>query len=120
MEDAFESVIGAIYMAQGWEKAQSYVLRPLEEHLHRVEDGSTRVRDYKTMLQELVQRRAASHVSYELLSATGPDHAKVFEFAVRLNDEVLGTGKGPSKKAAEQQAARQALEILNNRKKKEA
>ena len=120
MEDAFESVIGAIYMDQGWEKAQSYVLRQLEEHLHRVEDGSTRVRDYKTMLQELVQRRADSHVSYELLSATGPDHAKVFEFAVKLNDEVLGTGKGPSKKAAEQQAARQALEILNKRIKKEA
>ena len=120
LEDAFESVIGAIYMDQGWEKAQSYVLRQLEDHLNKVEDGSTKVRDYKTMLQELVQRKADSHVVYELLCASGPDHAKVFEFAVKLNNEVLGTGKGPSKKAAEQQAARQALEILNKRIKKEA
>ena len=117
LEDAFESVIGAIYMDQGWEKAQSYVLRQLEDHLNKVEDGSTKVRDYKTMLQELVQRKADSHVVYELLCASGPDHAKVFEFAVKLNNEVLGTGKGPSKKAAEQQAA---LEILNKRIKKEA
>ena len=120
LEDAFESVIGAIYMDQGWEKAQSYVLRQFEDHLNKVENGSTKVRDYKTMLQELVQRKADSHVVYELLCASGPDHAKVFEFAVKLNNEVLGTGKGPSKKAAEQQAARQALEILNKRIKKEA
>ena len=120
LEDAFESVIGAIYMDQGWEKAKSYVLRQLEDHLNKVENGSTKVRDYKTMLQELVQRKADSHVVYELLCASEPDHAKVFEFAVKLNNEVLGTGKGPSKKAAEQQAARQALEILNKRIKKEA
>ena len=69
---------------------------------------------FKNIVQNLVPAKIL------LLSATGPDHAKVFEFAVKLNDEVLGTGKGPSKKAAEQQAARQALEILNNRKKKEA
>lgn len=115
LEDSFEAVIGAIYMDQGWEKAQAYVIRQLEEHLHQVETGGTKVRDYKTMLQELVQRKADSKISYELLAATGPDHAKVFEFAVRLNEEVLGTGKGPSKKAAEQQAARIALEKLQSK-----
>lgn len=120
LEDAFESVIGAIYMDQGWEKAQNYVIRQLAEHLQRVEDGSSKVRDYKTMLQELVQRQADSHISYELLCATGPDHAKMFEFSVKLNNEVLGTGKGHSKKAAEQQAACQALKILQETNKKEA
>ena len=52
-------------------KAQSYVLRQLEDHLNKVENGSTKVRDYKTMLQELVQRKADSHVVYELLCASG-------------------------------------------------
>ena len=113
LEDAFESVIGAIYMDQGWEKAQRYVLAQLEEHLQQVESGHSQVRDYKTMLQELVQRKADSHVVYEMVSATGPDHAKEFEFAVKLNNKILGIGRGPSKKAAEQKAAKEALEKLN-------
>ena len=65
------------------------------------------------MLQELVQRKADSHVVYEMVSATDPDHAKEFEFAVKLNNKILGIGRGPSKKAAEQKAAKEALEKLN-------
>lgn len=113
LEDAFEAVIGAIYMDQGWIKALNYVIRQLEEHLKQVETGVSKVKDYKTVLQELIQCHGENRIRYEMLGATGPDHAKVFEFEVRLNDEVLGIGTGPSKKAAEQQAAKQALEKLN-------
>lgn len=112
LEDAFEAVIGAIYMDQGWAVAQGYVICQLEEHLKQVECGVSAVKDYKTMLQELVQKHGENNISYCMLGSTGPDHAKTFEFAVRLNDEVLGIGKGPSKKAAEQQAARAALDKL--------
>ncbi|MCR5175300.1 MAG: ribonuclease III [Anaerovibrio sp.] len=113
LEDAFESVIGAIYMDQGWEPARKYVVRQLEEHLKQVGAGASAVKDYKTILQELVQCHGENKIRYVMLGATGPDHAKIFEFDVRLNDEVLGTGTGPSKKAAEQQAAKKALEKLN-------
>ena len=115
LEDAFEAVIGAIYMDQGWAVAQGYVICQLEDHLQQVEHGVSAVKDYKTMLQELVQKHGENNISYCMLGSTGPDHAKIFEFAVRLNDEVLGTGKGPSKKAAEQQAAKVALDKLKNK-----
>ncbi|MBO6246314.1 MAG: ribonuclease III [Anaerovibrio sp.] len=113
LEDAFEAVIGAIYMDQGWACAQAYVIRQLEEHLEQVENGVSTVKDYKTMLQELVQRHGENKISYCMIGSDGPDHAKVFKFEVRLNDEVLGIGTGPSKKAAEQRAAKQALEKMN-------
>ncbi|ORU01221.1 Ribonuclease III [Anaerovibrio sp. JC8] len=113
LEDAFEAVIGAIYMDQGWACAQAYVIRQLEDHLDQVQRGVSSVKDYKTMLQELVQRNGENKICYCMIGADGPDHAKIFKFEVRLNDEVLGIGTGPSKKAAEQQAAKQALEKMD-------
>ena len=71
-----------------------------------------RRRDYKTELQELVQRRSNQTLHYEMIGATGPDHAKLFTCAVLLNGQTAGTGTGKSKKEAEQAAARAALQAL--------
>lgn len=111
LEDAFEAVIGAVYLDQGWEAAQAYVLRQLAGEFENVREGEN-LQDYKTELQELVQQTPGQSVEYEMLEATGPDHAKHFAFAVKIAGEVLGTGEGHSKKQAEQNAARMALEKL--------
>ncbi len=108
LADAFEAVIGAIYMDQGWEIASSYVLHQLQSDLRMVETGHN-LQDYKTILQEFVQKHFEQAVCYELLSETGPDHAKHFEFAVNIDGKVCGTGSGRSKKEAEQHAAHEAL-----------
>ena len=112
LADAFEAVIGAIYLDQGWLKASEYVINQLREELIEVEHGEA-IKDYKTMLQEVIQRHQGQHIVYELLSATGPDHAKVFNVVVRINGIARGVGKGRSKKMAEQHAAKAALENRN-------
>ena len=71
-----------------------------------------RRRDYKTELQELVQRKSGSSLGYQMTGASGPDHAKVFEAAVVLNGEEFFKGTGHSKKEAQQAAAKEALEKL--------
>lgn len=114
LEDAFEAVIGAVYLDQGWEVARDYVLRQLSGEFGKVKRGGTS-KDYKTELQELVQREPGSQIQYELVSATGPDHDKEFVFAVRIHDEIYGRGQGRSKKEAEQHAACEALARLGKK-----
>jgi ribonuclease III len=114
LADAFEAVIGAIYLDGGWETASSYVLAQLREELLEIENGNN-LKDYKTILQEAVQKKADQSVSYELLSACGPDHAKIFEFVVKINGLAYGTGTGKTKKQAEQHAAHEALQKLKNK-----
>ena len=109
LADAFEAVIGALYIDQGWEKARDYVLEQLKVELQEVDTGKN-LKDYKTLLQEKVQRHPGQKIVYELLGATGPDHDKLFETAVRINGLAYGVGKGHTKKASEQNAAQQALE----------
>lgn len=114
LADAFEAVIGAIYLDCGWQTAADYILKQLHEDLLTIETGEN-LQDYKTILQEVVQRHPDQHVSYELLSAEGPDHNKVFTFAVKINDMVYGIGTGHNKKAAEQHAAHEALGKLKKK-----
>ncbi|MCR5757226.1 MAG: ribonuclease III [Selenomonas sp.] len=111
LEDVFEAVIGAIYLDQGWEIAKDYVIRQLMPLFVQVQQGAI-LKDYKTILQEVVYQEAQQTVSYELVSTSGPDHDKIFTFNVRITGKVMGTGTGHSKKEAEQKAARQALEKL--------
>ena len=81
--------------------------------LQGVEIGEThRSADYKTELQELVQRRADQHIAYELIGESGPDHNKLFSFRVTINGESAGEGSGRTKKEAEQMAACEALRKL--------
>ena len=108
LADATESVFAAVYLDGGMEAARALIHRVLldKEQEEAVEE---RRRDYKTELQELVQRRSYQTLHYEMIGATGPDHAKLFTCAVLLNGQMAGTGTGKSKKAAEQAAARAAL-----------
>ena len=111
LADATESVFAAVYLDGGMEAARALIHRVLldKEQEEAVEE---RRRDYKTELQELVQRRSNQTLHYEMIGATGPDHAKLFTCAVLLNGQTAGTGTGKSKKEAEQAAARAALQAL--------
>lgn len=111
LEDVFEAVIGAIYLDQGWETALEYVVRQLASEFDGVAKGAI-LKDYKTILQEQVQQKNGEHASYELVDEFGPDHNKRFTFRVRAFGKILGEGTGRSKKEAEQQAAKIALEKL--------
>lgn len=115
LADATESVFAAVYLDGGMEAAAALIHRVLLDK-EREEAVEERRRDYKTELQELVQRKSGSTLSYRMVGSSGPDHAKVFEAAALLNGEAYSTGTGHSKKEAEQSAARAALEKLNDEK----
>ncbi len=105
LSDAFEALIAAIYLDGGIEQARAFILR----FLH---DGKRANVDYKTKLQEIVQQNPEEELHYLLEQETGPDHAKHFVVAVQLNSNCIARGGGRSKKAAEQQAAREALKLM--------
>lgn len=105
LSDAFEAVIGAIYLDGGIEHAAAFIRHFV---LSDIEQKKL-FYDSKTTLQEVIQERGENTILYELVSETGPDHAKVFEVNCRLAGEIIGSGKGKSKKAAEQNAAYEAL-----------
>ena len=111
LADAIESVIAAAFLDGGMQPAADIITRfvlcdvPVTK-LHNV--------DYKTALQELVQQKKNQTLCYRLVGESGPDHDKVFTAQVLLNDQVVGEGSGSSKKRAEQDAARTALEMLKN------
>ena len=115
LADAFEAVIGALYIDSGYEAASRFILHYLEDELSLVRQGEY-VNDYKTLLQEIVQRDGEQRILYEVLEESGPDHDKSFLVALYLNNKQWGTGQGKSKKEAEQCAARQAIDKLNNEK----
>ena len=110
LADAFEAVLAAIYLDGGMQAATKHVLRFIEPELeHR---NQHTFKDYKTVLQEIIQRNPEEYVSYVLKGESGPDHNKVFEVEVHLNSNVIGCGKGKNKKQAEQMAAKQALQLM--------
>ena len=114
LADAMESVFAAVYLDGGMDQARAIIHRVLLDR-EREEVVEERRRDYKTELQELVQRRSDQVLRYRMVGSDGPDHAKVFEACVTINDAVVGTGTGHSKKEAEQFAARSALEKLSKK-----
>lgn len=111
LADAFEAIIGAIYLDGGFGAASKFVLTQLEPDLALVERGDY-AQDYKTLLQEIIQRNSNHKITYEVVGESGPDHNKTFEVAVGVNGDRLGVGRGKNKKEAEQNAARQALQEL--------
>lgn len=108
LADSFEAILGAIYLDNGIAVATNFVLSQLRTQLDLVERGQY-VRDYKTLLQEVIQKDTANTLHYEVVSEQGPDHDKSFEVVVLVNDKTLGRGLGKSKKEAEQSAAHRAL-----------
>ena len=113
LEDAFEAVIGAIYVDRGWETAKDYVLRRLAKKFSGVKHGRSDTGDYKSLLQEFVQQKPSQQVEYELIREEGPDHAKTFEMAAVIDGRLFGKGVGHSKKEAQQNAAKAALAALH-------
>ena len=109
---ALEAVIAAIFLDQGPPNTKDFILRLLDAELQKVVSQGTEV-DYKSELQELIQSREQQTPTYHVTEATGPDHSKTFVVEVRLGGVVLGRGSGKSKKAAETEAARSALERLS-------
>lgn len=108
LSDAFEAVIAAIYLDGGFNKAKKFVLR----FISHTETDVEAVTDYKTLLQEVIQKNPDEHLRYELAAESGPAHDKTFTVEVYLNSNCIGTGSGHSKKKAEQEAARQALMLM--------
>ncbi|MCI6285191.1 ribonuclease III [Selenomonas sp.] len=111
LEDTFEAVLGAVYLDQGWDVARDYAMRELAPEFDGVQRGEL-IKDYKTTLQELIQKDPTAVIEYVELEATGPDHCKHYVFAVTVNGKEQGRGEGPSKKEAEQGAAKAALARL--------
>ena len=109
LADAVESVIAASFLDGGMEAAEGFISRFV---LSNVPVTKLQNRDYKTALQELVQQKKNQVLSYRLVGETGPDHDKQFAVEVSLNEKVVGRGTGSSKKRAEQESARAAIENL--------
>ena len=110
LADAFEALIAAIYLDGGFEPAKEFVLPFIIEALkHELEDE---LHDYKTALQEIIQKNPEEHVEYKIIEESGPDHDKRFTMAVMMNSNMIGKGTGKSKKQAEQLAAKEALKLM--------
>ena len=107
LADAFEALTGAVFLESGYHAARRHVLRTLAEELQSLVPGY--YHDFKTILQEYVQRETDTNVTYAILRESGPDHNKRFVAGVSLKGKLLAEGSGRSKKEAEQEAARNAL-----------
>lgn len=106
LADMFEAFIGAIYLDQGYLKAFDFIKSVVSEY---IEANNNFLNDYKTILQNYVQTTKKS-VIYEIIDMQGPSHDKTFKCVVKVDNIILGTGTASSKKQAEQEAAREALE----------
>ncbi|MDD5795614.1 MAG: ribonuclease III [Oscillospiraceae bacterium] len=110
LSDAFEAVIAAIYLDGGKKPAEDFILSFVIPEIKNYKKHPAK--DYKTTLQEIIQKNPGEMLEYVLVGESGPDHNKHFVVEVHLNSNVIGKGGGKSKKQAEQQAAREALELM--------
>lgn len=108
---ALEAVIGAVLVDQGFDAASSFVLRILDSELGRLVEEEVRA-DYKSRLQQVIQSERKITPVYRTVQEIGPAHAKVFTVEVLAGDSILGLGRGQSKRAAEMEAAREALDRM--------
>ncbi|SNR90293.1 RNAse III [Anaerovirgula multivorans] len=108
LADAFEALIGAIYIDGGIQVVKQFILHYFLESIDLASKGIL-FRDYKTHLQELLQSKTSERITYHVVNEYGPDHNKVFEVEVLIGNKVIGRGRGKSKKEAEQRAAEEAI-----------
>lgn len=109
LADATEAMLAAVYLDGGMAAAQAVI----QAQILNKEQEHSADRDYKTALQELIQRKPGKPINYRLVEERGPDHCRIFEMEVSAGDTVTGRGVGRTKKEAEQMAAKAALEMLN-------
>lgn len=112
LADTFECLVGCIYISTDYATAMQFVLSHLQGYIDQAIAGK-RGKDYKTLLQEFVQRDGEKHIHYQLLSEYGPDHAKTFCMEVQIDGQSYESGSGKSKKLAEQHAAEMTLKSLD-------
>ena len=111
LADAFEALIAAIYLDGGLGNAKIFVLNKLSNTIKQAVQNKI-ISDFKSFIQEHIQKSSQGKISYKLVSEEGPDHNKTFEMAIMLDDELLGKGQGTSKKEAQQAAAKNAIDNL--------
>ncbi len=109
LADSVEAVIAAMFIDGGLEPAKKFIIENLKDEIE-IATKHVGEKDYKTVLQEELQKNGEVKIEYKIINESGPDHDKTFEAEVSLNGEVLATGVGKSKKEAEMQAAKKALE----------
>jgi len=113
LADALEAVIAAIFLDRGFNETRDFILKLMGKELDTAISQGVKA-DYKSQLQELIQARHQPAPTYQVIEAMGPDHDRRFTVVVRMGDTTLGRGEGKSKKAAEEDAARSALEHLSD------
>lgn len=118
LSSAYEAVVGALFLDQGFQVARDFIRRDFEPVIKALDPSQDYERDYKTRLQEIIQKDCKEAPQYQLLSEEGPPHDRVFHVQVKIKDQVLGKAQGRSKKLAEQAAAKQGLELLSAKEKK--
>lgn len=111
LSNAFEAIMGAIYLESGLDAVRSIVLK-LIENVYKDKALHTLSKDYKTALQEITQARFGVTPEYKMVASSGPDHQKEFEIALYIQDKRYAQAKGKSKKGAQQEAAYIALALL--------
>ena len=111
--DALEAIIGAIYLDGGLDPSRRLITRFFESQIADVGDAECQLSDFKTALQQYLQGRGLESAHYVLVGETRPDHQKLFTVEIELGKKTVAQGIGLTKKAAEQSAAKEALELLN-------
>lgn len=111
LSDAFEALIGAVYLESGFENVQKIAINLLEKTYPKINLQEI-VKDYKTMLQEITQAKMGEIPTYKLIYQKGPDHAKEFKIGVFIGEKEYGCGVGKSKKQAQQIAAQNTLKMI--------
>ena len=117
LENAFEALLAAIYLDAGDEgkaAVKKFLLPFIKDEIKRVSDTGLH-RDYKTELQQLIQQAEGDFLEYVTVGESGPDHKKTFSVEARLNSNVIGKGVGKTKREAEQNAAKKALELFGEK-----
>lgn len=113
MADSVEALIAAIYFDSNLEEAEKFIVENLKDSA-KIASEHVGQKDYKTVLQEILQKHGEVKIEYNIIKEQGPDHDKLFTAEVKYNNIYLETGEGKTKKAAEMEAARKAIEKLKN------
>ncbi len=113
--DAFEAVLAAMYIDSGYDadRVSEFLMPFVVREIEDIRSGESFV-DYKTALQQIIQQADGEKLQYDVAGEEGPDHEKIFTVEAKLNSNVIGVGKGPSKRVAEQNAAKEALKLFGS------
>ena len=115
LADSVEAVIAAIYLDSDLENAKEFIINNLKDAIE-IASKNVGKKDYKTVLQEKLQKNGSVHIEYNIIKEEGPDHSKVFTAEVKCNGKNLATGTGSTKKQAEMEAAHKVLMNFDEKK----